>query len=90
MSANRLTRSHRSHFGWWAALLHRLSGLAIALFLPLHFLALGLALDSASLDGFLDWTRAPLVRATEAILVAALVVHLIGGARILLREVWPW
>lgn len=88
--STRFLRSHRDHPGWWAYLLHRLSGLAIALFLPLHFLALGLALDAAEFDGFLDWTRAPLVRVTEAVLVAALILHLIGGARMLLREVWPW
>ena len=43
---------------WIAALVHRLSGLALACFLPLHFLALGLAIDGeARLDGFLRWTR---------------------------------
>ncbi|SEH25521.1 hypothetical protein [Magnetospirillum fulvum] len=88
--SNRPLRSHRDHPGWWAYLLHRLSGLVIALFLPLHFLALGLALDAAMLDDFLDWTHAPLVRVTEIVLVVALIAHLIGGARLLLREVWPW
>ena len=45
------------HWGTWAALLHRLSGLALLLFLPLHFLALGLALEGAErLQGFLSWT----------------------------------
>lgn len=39
-----MMRAHRNHAGWWAALLHRLSGLALAIFLPLHFLALGTAL----------------------------------------------
>ena len=37
-----------------AALVHRLSGLALALFLPVHFYVLGLALEGEqSLDGFL-------------------------------------
>jgi hypothetical protein len=30
------------------------------------------------------------VRASEVALVVALAVHLVGGARLLLREVWPW
>ena len=28
----------RNHPAWWAFLVHRISGLALALFLPLHFL----------------------------------------------------
>jgi len=35
---------HRTGTLWLAALVHRLSGLALAIFLPLHFLALGLAI----------------------------------------------
>ena len=34
----------RNHPAWWAFLVHRLSGIALALFLPLHFWALGQAL----------------------------------------------
>ena len=43
----------RSHPAYWAFLVHRLSGLALALFLPLHFWALGSAIQGeALLDGF--------------------------------------
>ena len=53
-----MMRAHRNHAGWWAALLHRLSGVALAIFLPLHFLALGTALAGAdALDRFLDGSR---------------------------------
>ena len=41
MTARRL--NHRRSVLWVAALVHRLSGLALAIFLPLHFLTLGLA-----------------------------------------------
>ena len=34
----------RNHPAWWAFLVHRVSGLALAIFLPLHFLALAMAL----------------------------------------------
>ena len=34
---------HRNHPGFWAFALHRVSGLALVLFLPFHFLVLGLA-----------------------------------------------
>ena len=44
---------------WWAFLLHRLSGVALAVFLPFHFLVLGLAVERAALDRVLDWTDNP-------------------------------
>lgn len=88
MAAPRL--GHRGHPAWAAYLLHRLSGLALALFLPLHFLALGLALDQAAFDVFLDWTRSPWLRASEIALALALLLHLLGGARLLWRELRPW
>lgn len=76
---------------WFAALLHRLSGLCLAAFLPLHFLVLGLALDGAArLDGFLAWSEAPLVKFSEFGLVFLLAVHLFGGLRILALELLPW
>lgn len=81
---------HRAHPAWLAFAAHRLSGLALAVFLPLHFLALGLAVDQALFDDFLAWTRHPLLIATEILLVAALVVHLLGGLRLLALELLPW
>lgn len=81
----------QGHWGSVAALLHRLSGVALALFLPLHFLALGLALDGeARLDGMLRWTDQPLVKASEVALLVALTVHLALGLRVLVIEFLPW
>ena len=37
--------ARRKNILWIAALVHRLSGLALAAFLPLHFLALGIAIN---------------------------------------------
>ena len=76
---------------WTAALIHRVSGVLLALFLPLHFLALGLAINNeARLESFLRWSNQPLVKLAEAGLVALLVVHLVGGIRILVIEMTPW
>lgn len=81
----------RRHAGWWAALVHRVSGVALAVFLPLHFLVLGEALAGpAALDRMLAWTEQPLVKASEVGLVLLLAVHLTGGARLLLVEFWGW
>lgn len=79
------------HAGTWAALAHRLSGVALALFLPLHFWALGQALQgAAALDAFLAWTAHPLVKFSEWGVVLLLAVHLAGGLRILALEFLPW
>jgi fumarate reductase subunit D len=79
------------HAGSWAALVHRLSGIALALFLPLHFWALGHALQgAASLDAFLEWTAHPLVKFAEWGLVLLLAAHLAGGLRVLALEFLPW
>jgi fumarate reductase subunit D len=82
---------HRTGILWIAALVHRLSGLVLAIFLPLHFLTLGLALNSeAPLDAFLRWTDAPLVKLSEAGLVFLLLVHMLGGLRLLVLENLEW
>jgi fumarate reductase subunit D len=71
----------------WVAHLHRLSGIALAIFLPLHFWALGNALQ---LDSFLAWTEQPLVKAGEWAIVVALAAHLAGGLRVLAIEFLDW
>jgi fumarate reductase subunit D len=80
----------RSHPAYWAFVVHRVSGLALALFLPVHFVVLAQALEPARLDAFLAWTRSPLVRASETLLVVALAAHLAGGLRLLLVELVGW
>ncbi len=82
---------HRGSVLWLAAMVHRLSGLALALFLPLHFLALGLAIGGeARLETFLRWSDQPLVKLAEGGLVFLLAVHLFGGLRVLVIENVAW
>jgi fumarate reductase subunit D len=86
-----MMRRSRNHPAWWAFLVHRVSGLALTLFLPAHFLALGTALSGAArLDSFLRWTERPWVIAGEWILVVLLGAHLAGGLRLLALELLPW
>ncbi|MEP6608677.1 MAG: succinate dehydrogenase [Burkholderiaceae bacterium] len=74
-----------------AFLVHRLSGLALALFLPVHFWALGRALTAeAELEGFLRWADNPLVKAAEWVLVLLLAAHAGGGMRLLALEFLAW
>jgi fumarate reductase subunit D len=85
-----MTRPARTHPGYWAFLLHRLSGLALVLFLPVHFIVLGLALDAAALDSAIAWTGRPLVKFGEWGLVVLLAAHMTGGVRLLMLEFLPW
>ncbi len=77
----------RQHSSYWTFVVHRVSGIALALFLPLHFWTLGSALQ---LEGFIAWTQQPLVRLGEWLLVVALAAHLGGGLRVLALEFLPW
>jgi fumarate reductase subunit D len=81
-----IAASHKQK-GFVAALIHRLAGLVLAIFLPVHFLALGTALKGASaLDAFFAVTHHPLVKASEAVLVIALATHMALGLRVLAVE----
>ena len=74
-----------------ASLIHRLSGVVLAVFLPVHFLVLGLAIEgTAKLDGFLKWTDLTIVKLAEGGLVLLLALHLFGGLRLLAIEFLPW
>ena len=81
----------RNHASYWAFIVHRVSGVALALFLPVHFWALGHALaGEAALDGIIKWTDQPLFKFAEWGLVILLSAHLTGGVRLLLIEFSPW
>jgi fumarate reductase subunit D len=87
-AAGRIRGIHvRKESSYWAAIVHRLSGIALALFLPLHFWTLARALE---LDAFLAWTQQPAVKLAEWAIVVALAAHLGGGLRILALEFLPW
>ncbi|MEP1207205.1 MAG: succinate dehydrogenase, cytochrome b556 subunit [Rhizobiaceae bacterium] len=84
-------RGHQKHGLWFAFALHRFSGVALALFLPLHFYVLSLALNQPeALDGFLRWSDQPMVKAAEFGLVFLLAVHIFGGLRLMALEFLPW
>lgn len=81
----------RAHPAYWAFLVHRLSGLVLALFLPLHFWALGQAIrGEAALDGFIRFADQPLFKFGEWCLVVLLSLHMMAGMRLLLIEFAEW
>ncbi len=86
-----MLKPHQRHPLWLAYIVHRVSGLGLALFLPAHFYVLGLALsDAGELDSFLKWSEIPLVKFAEFGLVFLLAMHFFGGLRLLALEFLPW
>ena len=90
-----MIRPHRSHPLWFAFLLHRISGLGLALFLPVHFYMLSLAITAPKrLDGLLRFTDLTIVKLAEFGLVFLLAVHLfvwtaVNGAGVFALESSP-
>ena len=81
----------RNHPAYWAFVVNRVSGVALTLFLPVHFWALAQALEGeARLDAFLRWTEQPLVKVGEVVLVVLLAAHMTAGLRLLALEFLPW
>lgn len=79
------------HRYWWAFAGHRLSGVALAIFLPLHFLMLGTALDGADvMNSYLSLADNWLAKIAETGLVFFLTIHLVFGLRVMLIELVSW
>ena len=90
MTARRRLAADR-HASWWAFVVHRVSGIVLAAFLPAHFWLLGSALEGeAALDSRLRLADLPLAHAAEWVLVVLLAAHLAGGLRVLAIEFLPW
>lgn len=83
-------RSSHTHRGYWAFIGHRLSGIALAIFLPAHFYVLAMALDEARLDQFLKLAEMPAMKVGEWGLVLLLSLHMFFGLRLLALELLPW
>jgi fumarate reductase subunit D len=81
----------RAHPLWLAYILHRVSGLALALFLPLHFWVMAMALTNPTrFDGSIAITEISVVKLAEFGLVFLLAVHMFGGLRLMAMEWLPW
>ena len=84
-------RPHRNQSLWYAYWIHRISGLGLVLFLPIHLYVLSLALNNKNeLNTLLLWTEQPLVKAVEFGLVFLLAAHLFGGLRLMALEWLSW
>ncbi len=85
-----MMRASHKQPGFIAAMLHRLAGIALAVFLPVHFWTLSAALNGADfLDRFIKVTEQPLVKVAEGGIVLALALHMALGLRVLAIEFLP-
>lgn len=75
--------------GMWAFVLHRLTGIGVALYLVAHMIVISTAAVSGTLsfDGVMETLRRPWVIALELVLIAAVLYHLLNGFRLLLFDV---
>jgi succinate dehydrogenase / fumarate reductase cytochrome b subunit len=83
--------SYRGREGYWAWLLHRISGLGVLVFLILHIVdtmlvGFGPALYDHAIETLY---RNPFARVGEVVLVAALLYHAANGLRITIIDFWP-
>ena len=86
-----MIRPHRNQPLWYAYIVHRISGVLLALFLPFHFYVLSLSITgSERMDSALAWTENPIAKFAEFGLVFLLAIHLFGGLRLLALELLPW
>jgi succinate dehydrogenase / fumarate reductase cytochrome b subunit len=73
--------------GYWAWLLHRISGIAIILFLFLHVLDTSLVgFGPVAYDSFVSIYRVPFFRVLEVALSGAVLYHGINGIRIIVAD----
>lgn len=76
------------HFGQWSFIINRLTGIVIAVYLPVHIVINSIAL----IWGGEAYTRAlnamdtPILKALEVLLITAVGFHMFNGIRILLVD----
>ena len=90
-SRPRLDHRAKSHLSYFIYMAHRISGLLLACFLPIHFFLLSQSLFGADeLDRYLKLTDFWAVKVGEWGLVTLLTIHLVGGIRLLMIEFGTW
>ncbi|CAM3618378.1 succinate dehydrogenase, cytochrome b556 subunit [Polynucleobacter brandtiae] len=86
-----LDRRAKSHSSYFIYMAHRVSGLLLACFLPVHFFLLSQSLYGADeFDRYLKLTDFWIIKVGEWGLVTLLTIHLIGGVRLLIIEFGTW
>ncbi|RJQ06486.1 MAG: succinate dehydrogenase, cytochrome b556 subunit [Bacillota bacterium] len=74
--------------GFWAWLLHRITGLLMVFYLFLHIIVISSVLwGTGSFDAVMDVLKKPVFAAGEMLLVSAVIYHGLNGIRVILFDV---
>jgi succinate dehydrogenase / fumarate reductase, cytochrome b subunit len=81
---------YRGQSGQWSWLIHRVTGLAILLFLLVHIVDITLIGFGPTVynDGIAIFST-PIIRLVSVALIGAVVYHAFNGIRIILVDFWP-
>ncbi len=77
---------HRCNTGFAAWLIHRISGLLLALYIFPHLYVLSLLSDPQEFASIIKAMDNPLVKAGEALLLLLVIVHSLNGVRLTLLD----
>ncbi len=81
---------YKGQSGMWSWLLHRITGLAILLFLLVHIVDISLlGFGPAVYNEGIALFGTPIVRLISLALIAAVFYHSFNGVRIILIDFWP-
>ena len=81
---------YRIRKGMFAWMLHRLTGLALVLYLTLHVWGLRSITNPDAYNAFIAKQHSPLVKVGEILLIGAVVYHALNGVRIVLIDFMGW
>ena len=83
---------YRGREGQWAFVLHRMSGVALALFLLLHVLDISLVMwgPDGPFNAFLAFYHQWPFRIGLILIIAGVVYHALNGLRIILMDFTDW
>ncbi len=84
----RTAASYRVRPGMAAWILHRLTGLLLVIYLPLHVMGLRSLADPASFEKYVTLYRNPLFKLAEVVLLGVVAFHAFNGIRILLQDLY--
>ena len=80
---------YRGREGMWSWVAHRITGVAVFLFLFVHVLDTALVrVDPDLYDAVIDTYKTPIVNLMEVGLVGAVLFHALNGIRIILVDFW--
>ena len=78
--------SYRKRAGMSAWLLHRLTGIALVLYLVAHIMGLRSLTDPASFEAYITTFRSPFFKVAEVLLLGSVAFHAFNGLRIMIQD----